>query len=84
MRDVVSPKRRLVIYVIPPSRRVRFAPRAGHSPNARVYEYTACGAAENKSLEIKTPRQPLGATQLGHHGRGVVSLLLRTSHGRGV
>jgi hypothetical protein len=30
--------------------------KSGHSANARVYEHTASGAAENKSLEIKTPR----------------------------
>ena len=31
-------------------------PESGHSANARVYEYTAYGAAKNKSLEIKTLR----------------------------
>jgi len=28
-----------VIHEFPPSQRVRFAPRADHSDNARVYEY---------------------------------------------
>jgi hypothetical protein len=32
------------------------SPKSGHSANARVYEYTAYGAAENKSLEIKRLR----------------------------
>ena len=39
-----------------PSRCVRFASRADISANARVYEYTAHGVAENKFLEIKTLR----------------------------
>src|SRR5262249_15756426 len=45
-----------VIHVIPaiPTRPVR--PESGHSANARVYECTAYGAAEIKSLEIKTLR----------------------------
>ena len=30
-------------------------PKSGHSANAHGYECTAYGAAENKSLEIKTP-----------------------------
>jgi hypothetical protein len=45
-----------VIHVIPaiPTSPVR--PKSGHSANARVYECKAYGAAENKSLEIKTLR----------------------------
>jgi len=72
-----------VIHVIPAIPAFPVRPETGHSANARVYEYTAYGAAENRSLEIKTPRPPLGAAVLGQHARGVVPFHLRTSHGRG-
>jgi len=45
-----------VIHVIPATPACPVRPKSGHSANARVYEYTANGAAENKSLEIKTLR----------------------------
>ena len=64
-------------------------PKSEHSANARVHKCTACGAAENKSLEIKEEsragrRSVAPPALLGQHAPGVVSLLLRTSHGRGV
>ena len=46
-----------VNHVIPAIARVR-SPQSGHSANARVCEYTARGAVENKSFEIKTLRPP--------------------------
>jgi hypothetical protein len=45
-----------VIHVIPAIPACPGRLKSGHSVNARVYEGTAYGAAENKSLEIKTPR----------------------------
>jgi hypothetical protein len=45
-----------VIHVIPAILVCPVRPKSGHSANARVYECTAYGAAENKSLEIKTLR----------------------------
>src|SRR5215467_3521492 len=49
-----------------------------------VYECTACSAAENKSLEIKTlrPRRVPALLGTARSRRGTVPL--RTSHGRGV
>jgi len=75
---------RLDIHVIPaiPTSPVR--PESGHSANARIYECTAYGAAENKSLEIKTLRPRRVQRCQGQHARGVVSFPLRTSRGRGV
>src|SRR5215471_14063215 len=45
-------------HVIPAIAECPVRPKSGHSANARVCEYAACGAVENKSLEIKTPRPP--------------------------
>jgi len=69
-----------VIHVIPAIPVCPVCPKSGHSANARVYY----GAAENKSLEIKTrrPRRvpwPLGDSTLVAWYRSS-----RTSHGRGV
>jgi hypothetical protein len=69
-------------------------PKSGHSANARVCEWTAYGAVENRSLlESKSVgraaqlvpgvRSALAGCLLGQHARGVVSFPLRTSHGRG-
>src|SRR5215468_10133796 len=86
--------RNLGLLVIPAIPACPVRPKSGHSANARVYEYAPYGAAEIKSLEIKpdsrtggAPLQPVSAPSaalLGQHTRGVVSLPLRTSHGRGV
>jgi hypothetical protein len=46
-----------VIHVIPAISACPVRPKSGHSSNARVYEYTAYGAAENRFLEIKALRQ---------------------------
>jgi len=43
-----------VIHVFPAIPACPARPKSGHSANARVYEYAAYDAAENKSLEIKT------------------------------
>src|SRR5262249_38623242 len=59
-------------------------PTADIYGNARVYKYSAYGAAENKSLEIKAPRPRRVPRCWGQRARGVVFLPLRTSHGRGV
>jgi len=45
-----------VIHVIPAMPACPVRPKSGHSADARVYEGTAYGAAEIKSLEIKTLR----------------------------
>jgi hypothetical protein len=45
-----------VIHVIPAIPACPVRPKSGHSAIARVYEYSPYGAAENKSLEIKTLR----------------------------
>ena len=45
-----------VIHVIPAIPACPVHPKSGHSAKARVYEYAPYGAAENKSLEIKTLR----------------------------
>src|SRR5262245_17499113 len=73
---------RWVIHVIPAIAACPVHAKSGHSANARVYECTAYGAAENKSLESKT--LPAGPCAEGQHARGVVSFPLRTSRGRGV
>src|SRR5262249_11627034 len=65
------------------SRRVRFAPKSGHSANARVYEYTAYDAAENKSLEIKTLRPRRGrAVRTARSWRGIVPITHLAREGR--
>jgi hypothetical protein len=45
-----------VIHVIPAILARPVRPKSGHWANARVYEGTAYGTAENKSLEIKSLR----------------------------
>src|SRR6516165_7095578 len=71
-------QRRLgVIHIIPPIRACPVRPKRGYSANARVYEYTAYGAAVNQDA-------PPTPGVKGQHARGVVSFPLRTSRGRGV
>src|SRR5262245_40031786 len=48
-----------VTHVIPAIPACPVRPKSGHSAKARVYEYVPYGAAENKSLEIKTLRPRL-------------------------
>ena len=45
-----------VIHVIPAISACPVRLKSGHFGQCRVYEYTAHGVAENKSLEIKTLR----------------------------
>src|SRR5262245_34082022 len=72
-----------VIHVIRAIPACPVCPKSGHSANARVYEYTAYDAAENKSLEIKTLRQRRGrAVRTARSWRGIVPITHLAREGR--
>src|SRR5262249_7427124 len=74
---------RWVIHVIPAIPACPVCSKTGHWAYARVYEYTAYGAAENMSPEIKT-LHPRRAPRCRDSTLVAWYRSVRTSHGRGV